>query len=103
MARNGSKSVKKGKMGEPENQIRRVPLKLLFYYQFGQRVSSLLAIERACFSRTHSEVEDVLRRLATYFGGDKAATDSSRILRIPGTLNYKYDPPRQIKTPRNSV
>ena len=42
------------------------------------------------------QVEDVLRRLATYFEGDKAATDASRILRIPGSLNFKYKPPRQI-------
>jgi hypothetical protein len=24
-------------------------------------------------------------------------TDASRILRVPGTLNYKYDPPTEVK------
>jgi hypothetical protein len=49
-----------------------------------------------------SQVEGILRRLATYFDGDKAATDSSRILRIPGTLNYKYKPPRLV-TARSAI
>ena len=39
------------------------------------------------------QVEDLLRRLVAYFGGDPAATDASRILRVPGTLNYKTPPP----------
>jgi len=39
------------------------------------------------------KVENLLKRLAAYFGGDPAATDASRILRIPGTFNYKTTPP----------
>lgn len=31
-------------------------------------------------------VENLLKRLASYFHGDMAATDASRILRIPGSL-----------------
>lgn len=53
-------------------------------------------LKEPAFQEGIPQVEDVLRRLATYFGGDKSATDASRILRIPGTLNYKYNPPRQI-------
>lgn len=40
------------------------------------------------------EVENILKRLSFYFGADMAATDASRILRIPGTFNLKYNPPR---------
>lgn len=36
------------------------------------------------------QVEDILKRLASEFGGDPAATDASRMLRIPGTQNHKY-------------
>jgi hypothetical protein len=43
-------------------------------------------------------VEDVNRRIATYFSGDSAAADASRILRLPGTMNVKYDPPRLVKS-----
>jgi len=37
-----------------------------------------------------------LKRLAVYFNGDPATTDASRILRIPGTLNYKTTPPFSV-------
>lgn len=36
-------------------------------------------------------------RWVTYVNGDKAVHDLARILRVPGTLNYKYDPPRQVR------
>lgn len=31
-----------------------------------------------------------------HVGGDQGAKDLSRVLRVPGTLNYKYDPPRPV-------
>jgi hypothetical protein len=36
------------------------------------------------------EAESVLRSLASYYGGDPAATDISRLLRLPGFRNHKY-------------
>lgn len=36
-------------------------------------------------------------RWVAFVGGDKAVHDLARILRLPGTLNYKYNPPRQIR------
>jgi hypothetical protein len=42
------------------------------------------------------KVENLLKRLALYFSGDPNATDASRILRIPGTLNYKTTPPFKV-------
>ena len=42
------------------------------------------------------KAEDLLKRLASYLGGDTAATDASRVLRVPGSLNYKYDPGRDV-------
>jgi hypothetical protein len=38
-------------------------------------------------------VEDINRRIATMLGGDLNACDASRIMRIPGTSNQKYNPP----------
>jgi hypothetical protein len=43
------------------------------------------------------QVEDLLKSLALALGGDMGATDASRILRIPGTRNHKYDPPREVR------
>ncbi|HKW35194.1 MAG TPA: DNA-primase RepB domain-containing protein [Candidatus Acidoferrum sp.] len=36
------------------------------------------------------EAEALLRAMARKFGGDPAATDSTRVLRLPGFLNKKY-------------
>jgi len=37
------------------------------------------------------QAETVLRAMARKFGGDPAATDSTRVLRLPGFINRKYD------------
>jgi len=37
------------------------------------------------------ESEAMLRAMAAQFGGDTAATDSTRVLRLPGFANRKYD------------
>ncbi len=37
------------------------------------------------------QAEAVLRAMARKFGGDPAATDSTRVLRMPGFVNRKYD------------
>ena len=37
------------------------------------------------------EAESMLRAMANQFGGDPAATDSTRVLRLPGFANRKYD------------
>jgi RepB DNA-primase from phage plasmid len=37
------------------------------------------------------EAESMLRAMAERFGGDPAATDSTRVLRLPGFANRKYD------------
>lgn len=38
----------------------------------------------------------LLRRLAHALGGDLAAAEPARVLRVPGTLNFKYTPPRRV-------
>lgn len=45
-------------------------------------------------------VEDVTRRIAHVMDGDMGAVDAARILRIPGTKNHKYNPPRSVKLHR---
>jgi hypothetical protein len=37
------------------------------------------------------QAESMLRAIAGQFGGDSAATDSTRVLRLPGFANKKYD------------
>lgn len=40
--------------------------------------------------------KSLLRRLALALGGDLSAAEPARILRVPGTLNHRYTPPRQV-------
>jgi hypothetical protein len=42
-------------------------------------------------------IRQLLAGLATYFGGDRNVAEPAHILRIPATLNYKYDPPRLVR------
>lgn len=41
-----------------------------------------------------SRVEPILRGLARALRADPSAAELARIMRLPGTLNHKYDPPR---------
>jgi hypothetical protein len=41
--------------------------------------------------------KQLLRRLSVKVGGDMAAAEPVRILRVPGTYNHKYDPPRPVE------
>lgn len=38
----------------------------------------------------HDQAESLLYKMANQFGGDPAATDSARVLRLPGFINRKY-------------
>ena len=45
---------------------------------------------------TCEQQEAALKILALAFGGDPACTDCSRVLRLPGFLNWKYAPPFSV-------
>ena len=40
--------------------------------------------------------EMTLKQIAIAFGGDAACTDCNRVLRVPGFLNWKYDPAAHV-------
>jgi hypothetical protein len=44
-----------------------------------------------------AQIETLNHDLAHFFGGDHNACDVSRILRVPGTFNYKYEPKREVR------
>jgi len=43
-----------------------------------------------------ARVEGVIRRVVATLRADANATDVTRLLRLPGTMNCKYDPPRAV-------
>lgn len=40
--------------------------------------------------------QNIQARWVAHVGGDKGAKDLARVLRVPGTYNYKYDPPAEV-------
>jgi RepB DNA-primase N-terminal domain/CHC2 zinc finger len=42
------------------------------------------------------ELEEANRRLAAGLGADPKCADPARVLRVPGTLNFKHGPPRRV-------
>ena len=44
-----------------------------------------------------SRIKELLRRLALHLGADRMAAEPARVLRMPDTYNYKYDPPRRVE------
>lgn len=46
---------------------------------------------------SQDHAESLLRSLASEFGGDPAATDISRVLRVPGFANRKYNEPFLVR------
>lgn len=55
------------------------------------------ALDRRC---DVPELERLNRRLAAALAGDPGCTDAARILRPPGTLNYKHEPPKPVRLTR---
>jgi hypothetical protein len=45
---------------------------------------------------TQDQAESLQRRMVEAFGADPAATDSSRVLRLPGFINKKYEQPFKV-------
>ena len=45
---------------------------------------------------TPEQAQRANRRLAHHLGADMRSTDAARILRVPGTLNHKHDPPAPV-------
>ena len=56
--------------------------------------------EPADVQTSEPRIRNILRRLARAVGGDLYSAEPARVLRIPGTLNYKYDPPRRVSIER---
>lgn len=91
------KDTPKEKAGE---KIAGFPFKPTAVVESGGGYHLYYRLTEPCEKSDIREVESYLRRLALYFDGDMAATDASRILRLPGTVNHKYKPGRAVEVVR---
>jgi hypothetical protein len=48
----------------------------------------------------NEQAEEMMRGMVREFGADPAATDSARVMRIPGFLNHKRHPPHLVRGER---
>jgi DNA primase RepB-like protein len=51
---------------------------------------------------SQEQAEPLQRAMAREFGGDPAATDSTRVLRLPGFLNRKYDTEFRVQAEKHT-
>ena len=58
------------------------------YWRLAKPVDNLIGI---------SQCEKMMRKLCDILGGDPAPTHSASTLRIPGSINFKYNPPVQTE------
>ena len=83
-------SLNDEKKAESRQRYREFPLKPTFIVNSGGGRYFLWMLREPVSKEGIPGVEDLLKRLTSYFNGDMASTDASRILRIPGSLNPKY-------------
>lgn len=93
--------IDSGKMAEDEKgevhrRIREFPLKWSIGNNSGGGSHVYWMLKEPVGKNDIPRVEGILKRLSAYFHGDRNSTDGSRILRIPGTSNHKYTPPRMV-------
>jgi hypothetical protein len=56
--------------------------------------------EPADVRASEPRIRNILRRLGRAVGGDLSSAEPARVLRVPGTYNYKYSPPRRVTIER---
>jgi len=79
---------------QARDAIRRFPLRPSIVVRSGGGVHSYWLLREPVDLREEaSRAKDLLRRLALELGGDINAAEPARILRMPGTRNFKYTPP----------
>jgi hypothetical protein len=81
---------------ESRQRYKDFPLKATFIINSGGGRYLLWMFKEPGSKEDIPKVENLLKRLASYFYGDMNATDASRILRIPGSLNHKYQHTPQV-------
>jgi len=78
-------------------KLKRFPFKPSAIIKSGGGIHLYWLLSESAEKRDLVVIEDVNKRIAAALGGDMAATDAARILRVPGTNNFKYSPPRPVE------
>lgn len=82
---------------EAVNLIREFPFKPSIGVMSGGGYHLYWILDEPAEKDDIDKVEEVNRRIAKALKGDMAACDAARVMRVPDSLNHKYDPPRECK------
>lgn len=94
-----SKDFTSGKQGA-QNHVRAMAIKPSVIVDSGAGYHCYWLFKDPFILDTDLKIEiakSLQQRWVQFVGGDKAVHDLPRILRLPGTVNYKYDPPRTVR------
>ena len=82
---------------EARERLAAFPLPPSIVIRSGHGLHAYWLLEHVTDLRRHSErVRTILRALAQRLGADISAAEPARVLRLPGTDNFKYPPPRRV-------
>lgn len=82
---------------EARSKLERFPLKPSIVVASGNGLHIYFLLKEPLDLQADAErARSLLRGLALALGGDLASAEPARILRVPGTLNHKYEPPRRV-------
>ena len=73
------------------------PFKPSLFVRSGGGVHLYFVLREPAGKEDIERIENINQRIAAYIGGDPVAFDATRILRVPGTYNYKYKPKRLVE------
>jgi hypothetical protein len=79
-----------------EQLLKNFPLKPTFIINSGGGLHLYFKLKEPATKNEIPRIENLNRRLASFFHADMASTDASRILRLPGSRNLKYQPARDV-------
>jgi len=90
--------IPEDKKREILQRLKDFPLKPSFLINSGGGLHAYWKLKTPFLKSDIPLAENLLKRLAFYFGGDRSSTDASHNLRLPGTLNLKpkYKTPRKV-------
>jgi putative DNA primase/helicase len=82
--------------GNVIHRLRGLPFKPSIRVNSGQGIHFYWLLDPPIPVSELSRVEWLNRQLATWLLGDTSSAEAARVLRLPGTLNFKYSPPRDV-------
>lgn len=77
--------------------LKEFPLKPSIINRSGGGIQAFWLLKEHATGQDLWRLKEINRAIAKHFGGDTQSVDLARVLRIPWTTNFNYDPPRKVE------